>query len=472
MGETCRYCKHEKFGANCDLECPENCLVCNQSDSCLYCKPGYEGPLCNQPNDQTTKRQSTHAPEYNKDNKTLSIAIGSMFGILAVVTIVFALLFWWRRRQRRLKKQQKIIKGMERNTFKASSSSNAPFEMSQEYQPGIMNISGNIDMEMSVYDEIPGWSNVSDVMVVPGDLKSMSSYENDSDYNEPKDTVPPNDTTSGYNVPIDSKEMDHEDGSDNDGSNYSFAVEKSEINENGKTADVTSNSGMETNVDANLEERSPDIMSGKDNPAYDLDENIDDDKVKREEKKTTNNATEDNKRRAKRKWKKKQKKGIQPLDDYEKLQKGKEDEHIYAVERAKRETEGEQDITVPETPGYEKPISFKTKIESKNDDIHTKDDVAHEDDDASHDNNDVTHENSISEVEKPTKDNNDSSDNNSDVPNEKSKGTKKALEDYEDLKKISNDEHDYEEGEIKFHDYTNFNNEQQRSSTFGVFSLA
>jgi hypothetical protein len=63
---------------------------------------------------------------------------------------------------------------------------------------------------------------------------------------------------------------------------------------------------METNVDANLEERSPDIMSGKDNPAYDLDENIDDDKVKREEKKTTNNATEDNKRRAKRKWKKKQ----------------------------------------------------------------------------------------------------------------------------------------------------------------------
>jgi hypothetical protein len=50
MGETCRYCKHEKFGTNCDLECPENCLVCNQSDSCLYCKPGYEGPLCSQPN--------------------------------------------------------------------------------------------------------------------------------------------------------------------------------------------------------------------------------------------------------------------------------------------------------------------------------------------------------------------------------------------------------------------------------------
>jgi hypothetical protein len=63
---------------------------------------------------------------------------------------------------------------------------------------------------------------------------------------------------------------------------------------------------METKADTKLEEPSPEIMSGKDNPAYDLDENIDDDKAKREKKETTNNATEDNKRRAKRKWKKKQ----------------------------------------------------------------------------------------------------------------------------------------------------------------------
>ena len=80
---------------------------------------------------------------------------------------------------------------------------------------------------MSVYDEIPAWSVSSEVkvfptevkvvprevkvvprevMVIPGDANSLTSYENDSDYNEPKDKVSFEGSNTVYKDPVEAAE--------------------------------------------------------------------------------------------------------------------------------------------------------------------------------------------------------------------------------------------------------------------------
>ncbi|XP_053386995.1 protein draper-like isoform X2 [Mercenaria mercenaria] len=430
MGDTCKYCKHDIYRTDCDLDCPENCFVCNQSDNCLFCKQGYEGPLCTQPNSTTPQA----------DNHTLGIALGTVFGAVSVVLLALVLLFGWRRQQRGRK--ERVSEASFQNAVSRS----------PELQRDISKISGKIDMEMSVDDEIPGWSTMNDVYTVPNGL-------DDSDENR----------SGEYSVAVDTSFTNNNVQSSELGdrsSNYSFAIDP--INEKEKKVeDISSSYGKDLNVkgepDCNIEKLS------KDNPAFEMEESA-------KEKYTCEtidaddfNIEKDKASYAKKTDKKRPKKGFKSEADYEKIITGKLNEHIY------NEDNGEHKINIenmknenfaPDTPGYEKTINFKTRTFYEKGGNAKHFETCEKDKNKSFENEKVITEKQGCDEETDVEDN---------LSFEKKTSCKRkglqSTDDYEELQKIKNNEHDYEEGVIQLPDYTNVDNKAQSSATFGVFRL-
>ncbi|XP_053387630.1 uncharacterized protein LOC123542963 [Mercenaria mercenaria] len=471
MGDTCKYCKHDKYGVDCDLDCPENCFVCNQSDSCLFCKQGYEGPLCAQP-------ISSDPPK--EDNHTLSTTLGTVFGILLVIPSVLALLLGWRRwrRTRRARVNETHVQPGQNEVSR-----------SPELQPEISKLSGNIDMEMSVYDEIPGWSTMADGYAVPFDMddtESQNSDENSGVYREPVDAHFSRETFKDHS--------DHVQGSElgDKSSNYSFAMDpiNMTITEKDKNSedseDNSSNYGKDMNIKGEPNYKNEKIA--KDNPAFEMEESTKDKETCEKENITKESTTyeledsakdrqtgkeekiaedklnseQDNAGYEKKTDKRRPKKGLKSGADYEKLNTGKANEHIYNKDNIKFEREKiEKTGIVPDTPGYEKPISFKSRP------FYDKEDSAKcfvncGNDNADEHNSSFEKENNVKGTD---------IEDNLGIGKQNAEKDLQSKDDYEELQKVKNNEHDYEEGGEQLPDYTNVDNNAQSSATFGVFTL-